>query len=64
MSEKMTVRALRVNRGKTQEECAKFLGMSNPTYRSKEDDTTLDKWKFNELCNLADFLGYSIEVFR
>lgn len=59
---KISIRALRTNRGRTQMECAKVLGISTMSYREKEKD--ISRWKFVEIVKLADFLGYPIEVFR
>lgn len=52
------IKALRQRQQLTQGDLAAFLGMTRPTYASREDGST--SWRIDELQRLAPYFGVSI----
>lgn len=62
MADKLSIRALRVNKGLTQAEVSKKLGVSTTTYSAWEKD--ISKVGVGKVKQIADFYGVSIDDIR
>ncbi len=55
------IKLLRFKKKKTQEECAKALGISIPTYKNIEDNP--NKLNIDQAIKLSEFMDYNILQF-
>jgi len=57
----MTIKEARKKVNKSQEACARHLGISLGGYRKKEQNPSM--FRIDEFARLADFLGYQFDFF-